>query len=68
MKNTVNGIPEATFREYWISMLWQAMGKLAKGYRRPKVPRSERRADKVGTTKLMRRVALTTCPVLRRVE
>ena len=34
-------------REGWVAMLWQAMRKTGEGYRRPKVTRDGRRADKV---------------------
>lgn len=65
--NAVNGIPEKTFRAYWVSMLWQAMGKTGNGYRRPSTKnrppqgasrwRGERRIDKPGTTKTSRTFA-----------
>lgn len=65
MKKTVT-IPEPEFRAYWISLLWRAMSKLARGYRMhtlknqpPKGAsrwRGERRKDKLGTTKLSRRL------------
>ena len=68
MKNTVMGMPEAQFRGIWISKLWQAMAKTARGYRKWTVKnqppagashwRGERRADKVGTSKVSRRLAL----------
>jgi hypothetical protein len=57
-------IPETEFRAYWISMLWKAMAKTGRGYRRFTLKnrppagaaewRGERRADKEGTTKLSR--------------
>lgn len=59
--NTVMGISEREFCRVWISKLWQAMAKTGKGYRRPSVKRDgkgERRADKVGTTKTSRSLAL----------
>lgn len=66
--NTVLNRPEQLFRLEWISMLWRAMRVTGNGYHRPtmknKPPagaagwRGERRADKVGTTKLTRRLAL----------
>lgn len=64
--NTVLGMAEPLFRELWVSRLWLAMAAKAKGYRmhtlknRPPVGaakwRGERRKDKVGTTKLSRRL------------
>lgn len=70
------GHPERVFRTAWISVLWKAMGKLGRGYRwwtlknqPPKGAarwRGERRADKPGTTKLSRRLALQQVPPLRR--
>lgn len=69
MTNTVFGMPEKKFREMWISKLWQAMAKLGRGYRmwtmKHQPPegasrwRGERRKDKIGTTKLSRRLAQT---------
>jgi hypothetical protein len=66
--NTVFGIPESEFRARWIARLWQAMTATTKGYRRHTLKnqppagasrwRGERRPDKVGTTKLSRRVRL----------
>ena len=66
MKNTVAGIPEPVFRGHWVSMLWKAMWKTGHGYPRTTTKnrpprgasrwRGERRADKVGTTKLSRRL------------
>lgn len=68
MDNTVMGMPEAQFRGLWISKLWQAMAKMARGYRKHTLKnqppagashwRGERRKDKTGTTKLSRRLAL----------
>lgn len=65
--NTVHGMPETEFRKMWVSMLWQAMTKTGRGYRRytlknqpPKGAsgwRGERRSDKQGTTKLSRFLA-----------
>lgn len=65
--NTVNNIPEPTFRRILISMLSGAMLRTGRGFRldSPKrAPRAgaakfygERRPDKVGTTKLSRRLA-----------
>jgi hypothetical protein len=62
----VRGVPEKEFRAVWIAMLWHAMAKTGKGYRRHTLKnrppagashwRGERRADKVGTTKLSRRM------------
>jgi hypothetical protein len=49
--NTVQGMPESTFRAMWVSMLWQAMLKTGKGYRRSSQRHSgkgdDRRADKI---------------------
>lgn len=66
--NTVMGIPEPQFRATWVSKLWQAMAKTGEGYARPttrNLPprgasrwRGERRGDKIGTTKLGRRLAM----------
>jgi hypothetical protein len=66
--NTVLGRPEQLFRMEWISLLWRTMQKTGNGYHRPTLKnqppagashwRGERRADKVGTTKLTRRLAL----------
>lgn len=66
--NTVLGRPEQLFRMEWVSLLWRTMQKTGNGYHRPTLKnlpprgaagwRGERRADKVGTTKLMRRLAL----------
>jgi hypothetical protein len=66
--NTVLGRPEQLFRLEWVSLLWHAMRKTGNGYPRPTMKnqppagaagwRGERRADKVGTTKLSRRLAL----------
>ena len=62
--NTVAGMPEQKFRTIWISMLSAAMLKTGRGFRvdpaKRRQPagaamwRGERRADKVGTTKLSR--------------
>ena len=59
---------ELDFRTVWISKLWQAMVKTGRGYRRWTLKnqppagashwRGERRKDKVGTSKLSRRLAL----------
>ena len=61
--NTVQGMPEPTFRAMWVSMLWQAMLKTGKGYKRTSQRHSgkdeDRRADKkemFGRTKLERRL------------
>lgn len=66
--NTVHGMPEPEFRGLWIQKLWLAMAKTGKGYRRatgrytgkqdPKTGEWDRRKDKLGTTKLTRRLAL----------
>jgi hypothetical protein len=66
--NTVLGRPEQLFRLEWVSLLWHAMRKTGEGYHRPTMKnrppagaagwRGERRADKPGTTKLTRRLAL----------
>ena len=66
--NTVMGIPERQFRTMWVSMLSQAMLKTGKGFRMDSPKRTpprgaaqwrgERRADKAGTTKLSRVLAL----------
>jgi hypothetical protein len=66
--NTVMGMPEHEFRAVWISKLWQAMAKMSRGYRKQTLKnqppagaaawRGERRKDKVGTSKLSRRLAL----------
>jgi hypothetical protein len=66
--NTVFGVPERTFRERWISTLWQAMAKTGRGYRRPSAAAmrgDERRKDKPGTSKLSRRLARSSTPDLR---
>ena len=62
--NTVAGMPERKFCQVWISMLSGAMLKTGRGFRVDPVTRrqpagaamwrGERRADKVGTTKLSR--------------
>jgi hypothetical protein len=62
------GMPEHEFRAVWISKLWQAMAKMSRGYRKQTLKnqppagaaawRGERRKDKVGTSKLSRRLAL----------
>jgi hypothetical protein len=62
-------VPEEQFRQAWIALLSRAMLMTGKGFRvdtpkrrQPKGAakfRGERRADKVGTTKLSRRLALT---------
>lgn len=65
--NTVIGVPESAFRAQWVAMLWQAMQKTGRGYRRytlkNRLPtgasrwRGERRKDKqspFGATKLAR--------------
>jgi len=50
--NTVMGHPERVFREAWISVLWKAMMKTGKGYRRPKAPtNAQRRAEEERTRK-----------------
>lgn len=64
--STVNGMPERTFCAHWVSWLWQAMAARGKGYRQDSLKnrppkgasrwRGPRRADKVGTTKLERRL------------
>ena len=64
--NTVLGMPEQLFREMWISRMWMAMFSTGKGYHRSTLKnrppagaagwRGERRKDKVGTTKLSRRL------------
>ena len=64
--NTVFGQPEPVFRKAWIHILSRAMLQSGKGFRMDsprRVPpkgasgwRGERRADKVGTTKLSRRL------------
>jgi hypothetical protein len=61
--NTVFGVPERQFCANWITMLWFAMSKTGKGYRRPSLRNSgkgtNRRVDKLGTymsTKLERRL------------
>lgn len=66
--NTVLGMPEPAFREIWLSKLWQAMAKTGRGYRRFTTKnqppagasrwRGERRADKPGTSKVSRTLAL----------
>jgi hypothetical protein len=66
--NTVMGMLEHEFRAVWISKLWQAMAKMSRGYRKQTLKnqppagaaawRGERRKDKVGTSKLSRRLAL----------
>lgn len=65
---------ESEFRAAWISKLWQVMAKTGRGYRKMTLKNrppagvgdwhGERRADKVGTTKLSRRLALAR-PVAR---
>jgi hypothetical protein len=65
--NTVMGQPESGFRAMWVSMLWKAMAAKGEGYPRSTLKnqppagaagwRGERRGDKVGTTKLLRRLA-----------
>ncbi len=74
--NTVMGHPELVFRTAWIEVLRKAMAKTGRGYKRyclrhtgkqSKVDGSwDRRADKIGTTKLERRMARLAVPALRR--
>lgn len=64
--NTVLGQPERLFRQAWITLLSRAMVMSGKGFRLDSPNRKpskgvsgwhgERRADKVGTTKLQRRL------------
>lgn len=58
--NTVMGMPEKDFRAGWIAMLWKAMLKTGKGYKRTSQRHSgkddDRRADKKGSSKLERRM------------
>jgi hypothetical protein len=61
--NTVQGMPEKNFRSMWVAMLWQAMLKTGKGYKRSSQRHTgkdgDRRADKkemFGRTKLERRL------------
>lgn len=65
--NTVHGIPEPEFRGLWIQKLWLAMAKTGKGYRRDSLRHTggltatgepDRRKDKIGTSKLQRRLML----------
>lgn len=68
MKNTVMGASEREFTRLWTALLWNAMAKTGRGYRRytlknqpPKGAsrwRGERRSDKVGdrATKIGRRL------------
>lgn len=66
--NTVMGLPEPEFRAMWVANLWMAMMKTKRGYHHPTEKnqppagasgwRGERRKDKIGTTKLERRLAL----------
>lgn len=57
----VGSTPEPKFREHWIQLLWLAMSKTGRGYRRPSMKHSgigdDRRKDKLITTKLQRRLA-----------
>ena len=57
----VGDTPEPTFREHWVQLLWLAMAKTGRGYRRPSMKRDgrgeDRRKDKLVTTKLQRRLA-----------
>lgn len=64
--NTVMGRSEAEFRQAWIHMLSAAMMRTGNGFRMDSPKRNakkgasgwhgERRADKIGTTKLERRL------------
>ena len=64
--NTVMGVPEPEFRAMWVSKLWQAMAGKGEGYARGTLKnlpprgasgwRGDRRPDKIGTTKLGRRL------------
>lgn len=40
--NTVLGVPEPEYRRAWVSMLWMAMLKRGKGYRRSSLKRTGR--------------------------
>lgn len=52
---------ERKFCEFWLQMLWMAMSKTGRGYRRPSMRHSgvgnDRRKDKFITTKVQRRLA-----------
>lgn len=56
--NTVLGQPEPLFRKAWIHILSRAMLKSGKGFRLDPIRRTrdDRRPDKIGTTKLSRRL------------
>jgi hypothetical protein len=66
--NTINGIPVREFTARWVSMMWFAMMRTGKGYRRDTLKnrppkgaarwRGERRADKPGTTKTERALSV----------
>lgn len=62
MIGMVGNTPEPVFREQWVQMLWIAMARTGKGYRRPSLRHSgkgtDRRKDKLTTTRLQRRLAL----------
>jgi len=53
---------EREFSVLWVRQLWLAMARTGKGYRRDSGRNTgkgdDRRKDKVGTTKLTRRLAL----------
>lgn len=59
--NKVGAVSEQKFREMWLQLLWIAMSKTGRGYRRPSMRHSgkgnDRRKDKLITTKLVRRLA-----------
>ena len=46
--NTVMGMPESEFREGWIAMLWLAMGRTGRGYRKPSTRHTGRQNRKTG--------------------
>lgn len=59
--NKVGDVSERKFCELWLQLLWMAMSKTGRGYRRPSMRHSgkgaDRRKDKLITTKLIRRLA-----------
>jgi hypothetical protein len=59
--NKVGSMSEQKFREHWLQLLWMAMAKTGRGFRKQSLRHSgkgdDRRKDKLITTKLTRRLA-----------
>lgn len=64
MVNTVQGVLEKDFRAMWVSMLWQAMLKTGKGYKRVTQRHSgkgeDRRKDKLEAVERHKRAPVFT--------